>query len=176
MISFIQAARKAVDDQNWYAALALALTLPDIAASLENADGKTSGKRFAAWFDKWMPAYSVGREKLVTGRRIEIPPFMKGADCYALRCAVLHNGTDDVEEQRARETLKKFDFTFGGEGVHVHRNRNGETLQLEVGPFVTEICDACEQWRENFLKNEPEAKKREAGLIVISDPRAGFSI
>lgn len=176
MISFIHAARKAVADKNWYGALSLALTLPDLAASLEDADGKTSGRKFAAWFDVWMPSYSQGQVRSAFGKDLQIPPMMTGNDCYALRCAVLHNGTDDIEEQRARETLRRFNFTFGGEGVEVHRNRNGDVLQLEVGIFASEICDACERWREHFIESEPEAKNREARLIVITDPRNGFSI
>lgn len=175
MIAFIQATREAVKNNNWYAALSLALTLPDIACSLENADGRTNGQRFAVWFDKWMPEYSSSRTQRFSTRIIENPPFMVGRDCYALRCAVLHNGVDDIEEQRARESLKQFVFMFGG---NVHRNllANGAMLQLDVGRFASEMSNACEKWRDQFLKNEPEAADREARLIAISDARLGFTI
>ncbi|MDZ7993125.1 MAG: hypothetical protein RM022_025760 [Nostoc sp. EfeVER01] len=28
--------------------------------------------------------------------------FLSGEDCYALRCAYLHNGLDEITEQKAR--------------------------------------------------------------------------
>ena len=31
--------------------------------------------------------------------------FLHGEDCYALRCAVLHEGADDIVTQRARVAL-----------------------------------------------------------------------
>jgi hypothetical protein len=58
MNSLLNSTRKAVAESNWYAGLTMALTLPDIAVSLENADGRTNCKRYAAWFDKWLDGES----------------------------------------------------------------------------------------------------------------------
>jgi len=38
----------------WYAALVLALLLPDICAALESQDGFSSRDRYKSWYDSWL--------------------------------------------------------------------------------------------------------------------------
>ena len=42
--------QQSIDQKNWYAALFMSLTLPDIAGKIEFPND-TSGKRFSKWFD-----------------------------------------------------------------------------------------------------------------------------
>jgi hypothetical protein len=49
MKHFVDAARKALHDRNWYAALAIALILPDICGRIENPNQKSMA-RFINWF------------------------------------------------------------------------------------------------------------------------------
>jgi len=167
MLPIVTAARAALFHRNWYAALTVALTLPDIASGLETDDGRTSGRSYGAWFDRWLPIYSQPEER---AGRIRAP-FLTGADCSALRCAFLHNGIDDIEQQRARETLKRFIFLAPNAGRSFHLMRFEKIfLQLDVSRFVEDICVAVENWRPDFFRQRSEkAAAREANLIVIYD-------
>jgi hypothetical protein len=79
---------RALEAQLYHSVLALALTLPDICASLEadpNEPYWASAKKYAAWFD----ANAASRFKSLTG-----------ADCYRLRGGVLHRGQFGHRESR----------------------------------------------------------------------------
>ena len=80
MKDILDSISKAIENENWYAALFNTMTLPDICVSLEH--GKTTGNQYAAWFDENLPQYNK---------------ILSGSDCYALRCALLHEGKDNTE-------------------------------------------------------------------------------
>jgi len=91
--------RAALRGEAWYSglalALALALTLPDICGFVESQPGTGSQARYVSWFDREIaPRYLV---QLRAGPE----QFLSGRDCYALRCAFLHQGEFDVTDQRA---------------------------------------------------------------------------
>lgn len=136
----IESVRRSVGIHNWYAALMGALTLPDIAAKLDGRSGG-SGARYIAWFDDYLlPGYTQQRP----GEADRI--FLSGNDCYALRCAFLHEGDFDITGQRVPMALERFKFVAPVPGCVVHCNRIGRVLQLQVDCFCEEICSAIEQW------------------------------
>jgi|PersoiStandDraft_1058852.scaffolds.fasta_scaffold38984_2 hypothetical protein len=53
MKRFTNAIANSLKDQNWYAALTLALTLPDACGRMEDP-GVGSEARYTAWWDKYM--------------------------------------------------------------------------------------------------------------------------
>ena len=69
--------------------------------------------------------------------------FLSGADCYALRCAFLHEGRDEITDQRAGEVLDAFAFVVPPAGSAIHSNQNNQTLQLQVDIFLPR----CAEWR-----------------------------
>jgi hypothetical protein len=73
-----------------YSALALALALPDICVSLEQADGETNHERYADWADHW--ALPIPSSPGDPGK------FISGKQLYDLRCRYLHNGTTDFRK------------------------------------------------------------------------------
>ncbi len=77
MERIIKSIEKSVENKNWYSALVLALTLPDICGKFEDK-GKSSSKRYSEWFDKYLGE--------------EYDGYLSGNDCYALRCSFLHEG------------------------------------------------------------------------------------
>ncbi|WP_131853444.1 hypothetical protein [Bosea sp. BK604] len=156
MREFVTAARDALAARNHYAALTLALTLPDMACSLESPDGRTSGAQYATWFDRWVgPRY----------RKV-----LDGSDCYALRCALLHNGVDGIEDQKARRVLQRFVFTTGA-GNH-KKLLDKVVLQLNARKFTLDICEGVEA----FLSACPIRARTMTiidaphGLLISSDP------
>lgn len=97
MDRFIDAIHTSLATQNWYAALYLSLTLPDICARLESNNRKTNRNKFVAWFDK----YLASKYRAQIGADREMHVFLSGNDCYALRCAMLHEGESNIAYNNA---------------------------------------------------------------------------
>jgi hypothetical protein len=134
MQRFVKAVRKSVEDANWYSALSLALLLPDLCGYLE-APKDASAVRYARWFQQWLgPTYSVVSRYPGEGTRV----FLSGNDCYALRCALSHQGADDITAQRAQQVIEKFQFVASRVGrrhmnlYHDDARLMGTVSQLEV--------------------------------------------
>ena len=94
--------------------------------------------------------------------------FLSGDDCYSLRCAYLHEGKSDIENQRARDVLNDFEFIVPPKNCIVHCNyteSGGKSkLQLQVDIFCKNISNGIEKWfKENHHKYEEELNK----LITI---------
>ena len=143
MQHLVDAVRKSVSDKNWYAALTVALTLPDIAAKLDCRQGG-SGARYVSWFNDYLlpvnTVHYMGEQSRV---------FLSGEDCYALRCAFLHEGDFEINGQKIRQVLDRFHFVVPKSGTR-HRNlfNTGEwtILELQVDMFCKEVCEAIERW------------------------------
>jgi hypothetical protein len=139
---FVEATRRAVSAQNWYAALATALTMPDICGRLESPQSK-SQDRFVGWYER----YLLNKYQMPVGPERKLHTFLSGSDCYALRCAFLHQGEFEIDEQRARDVLARFHFTAPRPGMFVHMNiASGNTLQLQVDRFCLDVCDSVDRW------------------------------
>lgn len=148
---------KAIENENWYAALALGLTLPDICGKLED-NTATSQKRYIVWFDRYMSKdyvdYMIGSHKVT---------FMTGSDFYAIRCAFLHEGNDDISSQRAKETLNR--FIFAATSSHKLRIDN-LFLVLNVSEFCKEICEGVDAWYAD-IQADSEIQKRINSMMNI---------
>lgn len=163
MEQLTSAITQALENENWYAALSLSLTAPDICARLESDDQRTDGSRYAEWFQKNL-AHLYRIQVGVENKEIA---FLTGNDCYALRCALLHEGTADITSQRRREVLNSFHFI--ADGAHCNRiSHDGrEILQLSVKTFCSEICDAVKLWLVGFRKHQADKVGRLDELLTI---------
>lgn len=131
---------KSLESKNWYAALFIALTIPDICGVLEHPNEK-SGVRYVNWYNKYMlPEYSSTILQ-------ELHVFLSGDDCYALRCSLLHEGTGDIEKQKISKTLESVHFTEPSDkGGRLHRTQYKNVLQLQVDVFCNDFISATHQW------------------------------
>lgn len=162
MHNLIAAIQTSCAQQNWYAALYMALTMPDICSKLQDPISKKSGKRYQAWFDKYLkPAYKSDFH----GPDFH---FLTAGDCWALRCSLLHEGTDEISTQESREVLKKFKFTTQG----VHRGMMGDILILNVSVFCDEMIAAIESWIAD-TKSDPKIQERIREMAKVETD--GFS-
>lgn len=167
MQQFIDAARGALETGNSYAALSLALALPDMAAA--SVEPKTrAGERYKAWWEK----YCQHKYTMYVGGRGHV--FLGGSDAYALRCAVLHQGFDDLSEHGAREALDSFKFVQPARGS-VHKVQVNRKLALQVDLFVEDICASAESFLLDVEANV-EVQKRLAQALVIDDLKSGLSL
>ena len=163
MQHLVQSVERSLLSGNPYAALSTALALPDICGWLINPSSG-SKDRYVAWFDRYLAdkyVHHVGRSKTRT-------VFLTGNDCYALRCAFLHEGREDITEQRARQLIEKFQFVVAPQGWVVHCNLMNDTLQLQVDVFCTEVLDGVHRFQVDYAPYA-DIVKRMSALLRIHD-------
>jgi hypothetical protein len=140
MKHFVETVRNAVEQENWYAALAVALTLPDICGKLETPQ-EPSSQRYIGWYRfNLEPGYT---RKLGDAKD---HVFLSGEDCYVLRCAFLHAGDMDIRAENVSQALARFQFVVPPDHESWHMNQYGLVLQLQVDLFCEEMCQAVEAW------------------------------
>ncbi len=138
MEELIESLKKATNQENWHASLFIALSLPDICGKLEYPN-ESVGNRFKKWFNSYLQDSYIKK----VGSQKEEVTFLNASDCYALRCALLHEGSDDIGTQRAKEVLNKFVFSTTMPHLLLHNNR---TLVLNVEEFCKEMYSAVTKW------------------------------
>jgi hypothetical protein len=159
--NFTDAVRKSLENKNWYAALTLALTLPDICGRLEFPN-KNSSKRFIHWFNDYL------LDKYTRNNIWGTHVFLNGEDAYALRCAYPHQGEVNIEEQWIRKVISEFSFVAPPENSIVHCNQHNNLLQLQVDIFCLDVCNAIEKWVDD-VSNDQEIQKRAEKLMTIQN-------
>lgn len=162
MENILKSIENSLQNKNWYSALVLSLILPDICGKLEG-NNKSSSERYPEWFNTYL------------GKKYD--GFLSGNDCYALRCAFLHEGSSNIEKQRAKDVLDH--FVFVSNGAHCNRFSNcyfgdprydGKNfLQLSVYNFCQDMIEATKQW----LNDTPVTKNLSEMLEIHEN---GFSI
>lgn len=157
MDNILKSIRNALQEENWYAALFVTLTLPDICVALES--NKSCGEKYSQWFESHLTEYQG---------------FLSGNDCYALRCSLLHQGKDDISDQRLRDALEHYVFLTKGPHCNLWKDSeiNGvktSFLQLNVGKFCEDMCLAVEKW---LIKdsNNSDIQKRLKDTLEIHEP------
>jgi hypothetical protein len=169
MQHLIDSVRRSIAETNWYATLCGALTLPDVAAKVDGRPKRDSQKkhRYATWFDDYIgPKYKRFNRWTST-----LDVFLSGDDCYALRCAFLHEAEFDITGQSAQLVLERFEFTAPiapGSSMHLNKSR-GTVLQLQVDVFGEDICLATEEWLAK-RGNDPAVAQ-----AISSLPKINFS-
>lgn len=86
---------KCLKDGYYMAALTTALTLPDICGKAEFPDLKKTKERYVQWYNEHILKYD--KEKY-SGMY-----HLNGDLVYALRCAVLHQGNPNIDEQTSEK-------------------------------------------------------------------------
>lgn len=170
MEHLVHAVRQAVEQRNWYAALGLALTLPDICGLIEGKQ-RDSRKRYIRWCTEYLtPKYT---HRIEPDREEHI--FLSGKDCYALRCAVLHEGSDEIVTQAARDALESFRFVAPTRGFVIHNNQHDDQLQVQVDIFCLDICEGVERWFAESATDDG-LTSRVGGLMKVHPIAPGFDL
>lgn len=162
--------RTAVRGGAWYSALAQSLAFPDICGFVESPTAGSKA-RYVAWFDREVaPRYLV---QLYDGPK----QFLGGRDCYALRCAFLHQGEFDVTDQRARLVVEQFHFVVPPSGLSIHNNLINDALQLQVANFCEDVCASVEAWLPRARQDSAQTQRLlELARIKIAVPGQPFTI
>ncbi len=155
MQRFVDSIRLSIRTENWYSASTLALTLPDICGWLSDPT-VGSQKRYESWFEAYLSPFY---KSPFHGSDFT---FLSGRDCYALRCAYLHEGTDEVLRQRAREVVSRFAFTTTGS----HCVLVDTVLLLNVQRFCADVCTGTESWARD-VANDQAIQARVKELLLV---------
>jgi hypothetical protein len=170
MSRFTNAVKDSLRQENWYSALTLALTLPDICGKLESPNSSSS-KRYIKWFDQYLDGKYYTE---IQGNKIV---FLTGRDAYALRCSYLHGGEGDISAQRVQELLEECLFMapkfINGEFTGPHCNQINNKLQLRVDLFCLDICSGVDKWVEN---NKGKKKLHEVTSKMLEIHEDGITL
>ena len=165
MQRFVDSVRESLAIENWYSALMVAVALPDVCGHLESPK-MGSATRYQVWFVR----YLANRYKHAIGAAGMEHVFLSAADCYALRCALLHEGEDKIIAQRSRDILERFHFTrplvLQATHCNYFRTPTGDVLQLDVKTFCEDICQGVEKWLSDMMGNK-DVQSQMASLATI---------
>ena len=149
----IQEARNCLDNSLYEAALALALTLPDICGQVECPAIKKVGERYTKWIDSFMDSkvlYDQSFDEFGDFKPLE------SQDIYKLRCAFLHSGDQDISSDTidcfnlvrpdglgAVEGKASFGYKYGIENQPDGSVKN--TAQIDIKYLTEMLCNAAEE-------------------------------
>lgn len=153
MEDFLNALRISVSTENWYAAIMIALSLPDICGSIDIPGKDKSQKRYADWFD-----IHVGKKYTIISPSGEEIVFMTGNDCYALRCAVLHQGISDTMDQKAHDVVDYFRFHHS-KVCHMHNLQQKGRLLIDIPTFCNDIIEGVLEW-EGVVATDSDTRRK----------------
>ncbi len=147
-------------NDEFLAALALALTLPDICGKAEFPNEKSVGVRYIKWFDDNIGNYEKP-PKSNDGKNTEFDdmPYMSGEIVYSLRCCFLHQGTPNIEKEKIHEPqCKVTHFTLivsnavNGGGSMVSQNNFADperTLEINIVNLCWKLCLVAKAYYED---------------------------
>ncbi len=165
MKEILDSLQRAVDSENWYGALIIALCIPDICSKLEYPT-HYSRERYSNWFKKYMPEGYADH--------------LSGNDGYALRCSYLHEGNSDIEEQSVREVINKFSFSPKGShlisfsGMKANSADDGKNIcHLSVQSFCADMVEAGEHWLHDVGSNK-DVQSRMHKMLEIKEENSLF--
>jgi hypothetical protein len=150
---------RALHTKLYHSALAVALSVPDVCASLE-FDPAAPSWSTKATYEAWFNANLAGRFS-----------NFSAADCYRLRGGVLHRA--HFRHPKAR--YDRIIFLLPGSPIHAHdvvctiapdvviggmtraeitgRDKTGEILYLDIVRFCDQIANAAREWAGNNQNN-----------------------
>lgn len=172
----------ALEKKCYLAALALALTIPDVYGTIEFPPAEPvpeqywtcdSGvfkqheylrhepvrKHYKRWFDKHVTWYrQLGKANGGMGRLKTLDGYM----CYLLRCQILHTGSEDIGDKQAYHDV---DFSFRMSSMSLEHtadvigtmgDSNGdERYQLTIDPIFLskQLADAAIKYEKELATN-----------------------
>lgn len=155
--NFINSVEKSLLNNNFHAAISIALMLPDICGTLETPK-KQHQLIYFDWYDRYL--------------KMKYVDYLTGLDFYAIRCAYLHQGFDEVDSQKSKDIIEKFQFISSGShciflGGNTYDNVKQKT-QLILNPteFSNDIIQGTNSWISEH-KNDSTINKRAEGIMEI---------
>jgi len=109
LIRLIDDINRALENEAYFAASALALTLPDICGKAKYPNER-NGTRYINWYDEYVGKYEQCLCETCQENKM---PYLSGEVVYQLRNSFLHQGTPNVDKNKIRNEFNKLDkFTL----------------------------------------------------------------
>lgn len=140
-------------------ALALALTLPDICGKVEypELNGKLA---YIGWFDRYaLELFESSAESHPNNKPIDERLQFDGKACYSLRCAFLHAGEAQIQNDKLKVDIDQFELCISStvEGIYVEcygcRKSDSHVslaMRLDIRLLCKRLCDAAQTYYEQF--------------------------
>lgn len=141
--------------KNYYTALFVTLTIPDICGALASSDGWTNREKYAEWFNN-----CVAHKHVAWGKQ-----WLTGEDCYKIRCAMLHQGRSDhskISYSSVRFMIKQPNTAIVGGTISI----SDETLYIDLPQFCRNIVQSAYDWLEE-VENDPLFKKNSESFAEL---------
>lgn len=143
MHQYLDSIRTSLATNNHFGAIAMALTLPDICASVDDEYSKTSRNKYCQWFDK----YLANTYKIFFRNEGVVNVIFGASECYAARCSFLHQGTNIIKHQEiALKDVEDPAMSVNFMSFGMKYMRNGDVLTLDVNFFCENMITAVEKW------------------------------
>ena len=111
LLHLIEDMNRALDHDCYFAALAIALMLPDICGKAKYPKAKV-GDRYIDWYDEYVGQYEKCPKNVENPEDVEMP-YLSGEVVYSLRGSLLHQGNPNLENAKIKDAACKLDrFTF----------------------------------------------------------------
>jgi hypothetical protein len=146
MQEIIDSIRKNLRDGNYYAALFMAIILPSICGALESDNGEDTKAKYIDWYNRYIDDL-----------------MLKGEDCYALRCSLLHQGRTTHRSSSFARVL----FTYPSPSrTTFHNNFTEGGLNLDIPLFCESVLRAVEKWQAE-VENTANYQRNIANTIRL---------
>ena len=97
---------RALDNNAYFAALSLVLTLPDICGKAKYPSESSTKKRYIDWYDEFVGQYE--QCPCDDCRRANMP-YLNGEIVYSLRNSMLHQGTPNIDNHGIKNEANHLD-------------------------------------------------------------------
>ncbi|UUD37257.1 Uncharacterised protein [Mycoplasmopsis californica] len=147
----IDEVNSSLNSENYISALIVALVIPDVCGKILYPSASTT-ERYKKWFDKYIGDYE--QSPLAKKDSKWNLPYMDGYACYKLRCAMLHEGAEDISKDIK---IDKFKLLIGKDALCECSSKTQTCDETEVTEWYVNVENLCNKivWSaEAFLKKE----------------------
>ncbi|MBJ6351117.1 MULTISPECIES: hypothetical protein [unclassified Acinetobacter] len=147
MKQYLDSIKLSLETKNYFGAIALSLTLPDICASIESDNNETNRDKYCAWFEKYL-AGSFPRP----GNKV----LLSAQECYAARCSFLHQGTNITQHQKILKGIDKAapSVSFMTNTMISGIMRHDQKVIIDINFFCLSMIVGVENWVKDHNQNE----------------------
>ncbi|CAD7556119.1 hypothetical protein [Aeromonas hydrophila] len=140
----------------------MTLILPDICGNIEHPNERV-GNRYKSWYESFVINGPHPKDD-PEGQRYKYP---SSEDCYALRCSILHAGSEEIANTTTKEILGQYHF-FKPEGNFTFYGLQvGNVVQLQVDKFCEKVCLGAEEWERGKLSSSNYSDDFDGKIVRI---------
>ncbi len=153
---YVNDIKQSLQNKCYFAALALALTLPDICGVAEFPN-KSVVERYVEWYDTYLESYmSQGKDNLGGDN-----PWLSGEVIYNLRNTFLHQGSPNINADKIKDPANQIDrfILVLGDGTKIwdstinidmeYGKLTFKAITVDVTYLCNNICDSALWYYKN---------------------------